>query len=337
MKNNRTYTHYYGLDFLRGISGYGVAVCHYFAFIYQNSFSEYLSFIFVEFFFILSGFVLFPQLLKVLENKNNLLIFYQRRWIRTLPLYFVCLLLISFIFNKVFTLDFYKYFFFIQDIIPNFLNDAYYPIVWSLSIEEFFYLIFPLILILLKDNKDNNILIKLLFLFVLLISIKFFFIEKFNSQFIRTGTLFRFDAILLGFMLRFVYKKFSFFASLLLLSFFLCLYLYFKDYILLNNEEQFVKFIFILLLQLLSTSALIFFINIEFLISFNFMKKIALLISRQTYSVYLIHMIFIYILMKLNMTSISSFCLYVTLLFTTSSISYYFLEKPLLAMRPKFK
>ena len=112
MKNNRTYTHYYGLDFLRGISGYGVAVCHYFAFIYQNSFSEYLSFIFVEFFFILSGFVLFPQLLKVLENKNNLLIFYQRRWIRTLPLYFVCLLLISFIFNKVFTLDFYKYFFF---------------------------------------------------------------------------------------------------------------------------------------------------------------------------------------------------------------------------------
>ena len=176
-----------------------------------------------------------------------------------------------------------------------------------------------------------------MFLFVLLISIKFFFIEKFNSQFIRTGTLFRFDAILLGFMLRFVYKKFSFFASLLLLSFFLCLYLYFKDYILLNNEEQFVKFIFILLLQLLSTSALIFFINIEFLISFNFMKKIALLISRQTYSVYLIHMIFIYILMKLNMTSISSFCLYVTLLFTTSSISYYFLEKPLLAMRPKFK
>ena len=334
MKNNRTYTHYYGLDFLRGISGYGVAVCHYFAFIYQNSFSEYLSFVFVEFFFILSGFVLFPQLFKVLENKNNLLIFYQRRWIRTLPLYFVCLLLISFIFNKVFTLDFYKYFFFIQDIIPNFLNEAYYPIVWSLSIEEFFYLIFPLILILLKDN---NILIKLLFFFVLLILIKFFFIEKFDSEFFRTGTLFRFDAILLGFMLRFVYKKFSFFISLFLLSFFLCLYLYFKDYFLFNNEEQFVKFVFILLLQLLSTSALIFFIKIEFLINSNFMKKIALLISRQTYSVYLTHMIFIYILMKLNMTILGGFSLYMVLLFTTSSISYYFLEKPLLAMRPKFK
>ena len=138
-------------------------------------------------------------------------------------------------------------------------------------------------------------------------------------------------------MLRFVYKKFSFFISLFLLSFFLCLYLYFKDYFLFNNEEHFVKFVFILLLQLLSTSALIFFINIEFLINSNFMKKIALLISRQTYSVYLTHMIFIYILMKLNMTILGGFSLYMVLLFTTSSISYFFLEKPLLAMRPKFK
>ena len=42
--------HYYGLDLLRGISGYGVAICHFYAFIYANEILEYLSFIFVEFF-----------------------------------------------------------------------------------------------------------------------------------------------------------------------------------------------------------------------------------------------------------------------------------------------
>ena len=74
---NQTQKHFYGLDLLRGISGYGVAICHFFAFIYNNTFLEYLSFIFVEFFFVLSGFVLFPQLMRVLDNKNNLLIFYK--------------------------------------------------------------------------------------------------------------------------------------------------------------------------------------------------------------------------------------------------------------------
>ena len=93
--------HFYGLDLLRGISGYGVAICHFYAFVYQNVFLEYLSFIFVEFFFVLSGFVLFPQLLKILDNKKNLVVFYKRRWLRTLPLYFICLVIISIMFNVV--------------------------------------------------------------------------------------------------------------------------------------------------------------------------------------------------------------------------------------------
>ena len=198
--------HFYGLDLLRGISGYGVAICHFYAFIYKNEFLEYLSFIFVEFFFVLSGFVLFPQLLKILENKKNLLIFYKRRWLRTLPLFFICLIIISMMFEKFLTLDFFKYFFFLQDIIPDFLEVKYYPVVWSLSIEEFFYLIFPIFLLFV--NKEN-LLQKCLYLLLFLIFIKIFFVSYFDSYFIRTGTLFRFDAILLGFLMRYVYLKFD--------------------------------------------------------------------------------------------------------------------------------
>ena len=68
-KDNNYFT---SLDFLRGLSGYGVAVTHFYAFLYGNAFMEYLSFLFVEFFFILSGFVLFPQLIQVLNNSRNL-------------------------------------------------------------------------------------------------------------------------------------------------------------------------------------------------------------------------------------------------------------------------
>ena len=47
---NKQNYHYSSLDLLRGISGYGVAICHFYAFLYSNIFFEYMSFLFVEFF-----------------------------------------------------------------------------------------------------------------------------------------------------------------------------------------------------------------------------------------------------------------------------------------------
>ena len=332
-KENQVYNHYYGLDLLRGISGYGVAVCHFYAFIYKNTFLEYLSFVFVEFFFVLSGFVLFPQLLKILENKKNLFIFYKRRWLRTLPLYFIILITISLMFNKFLTLDFIKYFFFIQDLVPNFLEESYFPVVWSLSIEEFFYLFFPIFLILVK-KKD--LLIKTIYLFISILLVKTLFVTHYDASFLRTGTLFRFDAILLGFLLRYIYLKFSFFQSVISSFIFLSTYIFFKDFILDNSDLFLVKFGFIILLQLLSSSILIFFLNIEFLIRFNLFKKIASLVAKQTYSVYLTHMILIYSLIGFEINPFNKFSLYIILLFAISIVSYYFIEKPILKTRPKY-
>ncbi len=106
--------YYYSLDLFRGFCGYGVAISHLYAFAYENIYMEYMSLIFAEFFFLLSGFVLYPQLIKVINNKKNLVIFYKRRWMRTLPLFFIVLLLISALTGQLFSLDFFKYFFLIQ-------------------------------------------------------------------------------------------------------------------------------------------------------------------------------------------------------------------------------
>ena len=330
---NQTQKHFYGLDLLRGISGYGVAICHFFAFIYNNTFLEYLSFIFVEFFFVLSGFVLFPQLMRVLDNKNNLLIFYKRRWLRTLPLYFICLIMISLMFNKFLTLDFFKYLIFAQDLVPGFLEKNYFPIVWSLSIEEFFYLLFPLVLFFISKT---NFATKIMYLFIFLVLIKFYFVSFFDSTFVRTGTFFRIDAIFLGFLLRYAYLKFNFYNSIILSLFFTLTYIFLQDFILDNSNEPLIKFGFVILLQLLSASVLIFFLKIEPIFQFTVIKKISTLVSKQTYAVYLTHMIFLYILIDLDFNILNKFLLYVALLFLTSTVSYTFIEKPILDVRPKF-
>tara|TARA_X000000368_G_scaffold385548_1_gene344892 strand:- start:409 stop:792 length:384 start_codon:yes stop_codon:yes gene_type:complete len=124
--------------------------------------------------------------------------------------------------------------------------------------------------------------------------------------------------------------------SILISLFLSFLYVFLKDFILLNQNILFIKFSFIILLQVLSSFILIFFLKIEFLTKFVFFKKISILISKQTYSVYLLHMIFIYLLIDLNLNAAIKFTIYVFLLIALSTITYYFVEKPILKTRPKY-
>ena len=333
--NTKQNKHLNSLDLLRGISGYGVAICHFYAFLYNNANLEYLSFLFVEFFFVLSGFVLFPQLLLVLKDKRNILRFYMRRWLRTIPLFLICLIMISLIFNEVFTGNFFKYIFFIQDIKPNFLSNAYYPIVWSLSIEEFFYVIFPIIIIFFGQKNFIN---KVFFLFVFLILIKFVTCNYFDTDYFRTGTLLRFDAILVGFILRYFYGKIeNRFFLVALFPILLFALFYFQETFLAVSQSNYIKILFILFLQFISAVTLIIFINLESLIKSKAIIRFSNIISRQTYSVYLTHLIFIYIFTKLQTNHFIVLSIYIIMLFITSSFLYNFIEKPILKKRPKLK
>ena len=328
--------HYHSLDLFRGFCGYGVAFCHIHAFIYNNTHLEYFSLLFVEFFFVLSGYVLYPQLLRITNHKYNLFIFYQRRWIRTLPLYFICLILVSFFFDQLWSKDFLKYLFFIQKIIPNNVSSDYYFVAWSLSIEEIFYLIFPIFLILFGKK---NIFKKILLLFFLILILKFIFCNYTNSNFYRTGTLFRFDAILAGFILRhFQEKLFNFkFYSLFLFIIFIYIFYYSESYIWANQEDYFVKIAFIFLLQLISLLTLSAFLFIEPIMKFRLIKNFSALISKQTYSVYLIHVILIWLLQEIQFVFFNKVFIYILSLFILSTLIYYFIENPLLKKRIKLK
>lgn len=107
----------------------------------------------VAIFFVLSGYLIGGILIRILNKENaitfvNLLDFWKRRWMRTLPAYLVVL-----IFLLIYTAamypdkippEWYKFFFFTQNLFtqrPGFFAEA-----WSLSIEEWFYLSVPLLL-----------------------------------------------------------------------------------------------------------------------------------------------------------------------------------------------
>lgn len=161
--NNRIF----GLDILRSAAIIFVIIQH-----GQNLLPGKYSFLIrfftldgVTIFFVLSGFLIGSILIKTFEENtsfNSLLQFWIRRWFRTLPLYFLILIISSIIYLPIQNLpdDYYKYFTFTQNLYrphPPFFNEA-----WSLSVEEWFYLLFPCLVLLLffiKKNIKKSVLI----------------------------------------------------------------------------------------------------------------------------------------------------------------------------------
>ena len=322
------------LDLFRGIAGYGVAICHFYYYLYDIDYFQFYSIFFVEFFFVLSGFVLYPQLKRIHENISNTKIFYLRRWYRTIPPYLIALLVYSILFTK-FDLDTLKYLFFIQNISDSFTSFEYFYVAWSLAIEEFFYLLFPIFLIILNKNKFINIT---LFFIVLIYLIKvLYLIYEVNEEFYRIGTFLRLDSIAFGIILRIYFNRINNYlfniASLILILFSMK---YFFDKML--NLSNFDLFLFVLLTQFFSVNMIIIFINFNKFIKNQFIIRIFSLLSKQTYSIYLFHLLFVHFfeINKYFSNSGLLFIYYLVTLFLFSSIFYYFVEKKIMDSRPKY-
>ena len=133
-----------------------------------------LGFIGVELFFVLSGFLIGGILLREIEkgrfeSRRDLVNFWKRRWFRTLPIYLVFLALNAAVFwmeNGVAPLESWRFLTFTQSFAqphPEWFREA-----WSLSVEEWFYLLFPIALLGLRKiwagNSRSFIVCTLLFM-----------------------------------------------------------------------------------------------------------------------------------------------------------------------------
>ena len=324
------------LDLFRGIAGYGVAICHFYYYLYDLDNFQFYSIFFVELFFVLSGFVLFPQLQKVYNNKKNIKIFYFRRWLRTIPPYLIALVCYSIVFLK-FDIDTLKYLLFIQNTFNNFVDSDYFYIAWSLSIEEFFYLIFPIFLIIFNKNKFIHIVI-LFILIIYGIKIAYLLLNNVDGEFYRIGTFLRLDSIAFGILTRIYFNKVrnSLINILSIILVGISMYYFFQDF---QNLTTVKLFLFVLLAQYFSVNIIIIFLNFNKLIVNKFLIRFFAILSSQTYSVYLFHFLFIYLIslnsFLLNIEFI--FIFYLIFLFLFSSFFYYIFEKNIMNNRPVYK
>jgi peptidoglycan/LPS O-acetylase OafA/YrhL len=180
----------------------------------------YLAFAGVEIFFALSGFLIgkiLYDLFMVTRGRltlRNLYNFFLRRWLRTLPLYlivFFLLLMLHIILYQRQEFN-WKYLFFLQNLTtrpPMFFGES-----WSLSVEEWFYFLFPLCMILgsrliilfrlVSGASKSFLIIVLSFILLCQISkIVFYYLLHLNYPF--KIVVFRLDAIAYGILAYWVY------------------------------------------------------------------------------------------------------------------------------------
>ena len=92
------------LDLLRGLAAFSVAIPHYLTLnATDGRGADVLAVTAVEVFFVLSGFVLAPQIRMQVVGRpaENLRIFLVRRWMRTIPPYLVALFCVSYFTGKI--------------------------------------------------------------------------------------------------------------------------------------------------------------------------------------------------------------------------------------------
>lgn len=155
----------FGIDFLRAMAILLVVFAHSTTMIVEFRPFSLVSLPFVtagylgvEVFFVISGFLIGSILIKTLEryktfNPKLLFHFYARRWMRTIPTYFLAVTVFFAIRgwhrNEPFSENLWlliRYLTFTQNIAGT---DQTFGIAWTLAIEEWFYLVFPVSLLLL--------------------------------------------------------------------------------------------------------------------------------------------------------------------------------------------
>ncbi|MBE9666864.1 acyltransferase family protein [Mucilaginibacter boryungensis] len=110
----------------------------------------------VELFFVLSGFLIGIILIKLYHTApvisfESIKVFWIRRWFRTLPNYYLMLIVYIFMFsylnhkNILTKFDTLLYFGFLQNFFSE-IKESFFGVSWSLSIEEWFYIFFPALL-----------------------------------------------------------------------------------------------------------------------------------------------------------------------------------------------
>lgn len=346
-----------GLDILRTVAILLVMISHSKTYL-PRDIQIFLSFFLIDgvaVFFVLSGFLIGRIMIKVFSDEISLrqiVNFWAKRWLRTLPNYYFILLILSTIEalmnGKNITYNLFTYAFFLQNL--YYPIEHFFPESWSLAVEEWFYLIFPVILFLIqfllgKQSKKMIflIIIILIILFANTMRMYYYFDLKIKNYYIYDRyfvrqVITRIDAIIYGVLSAWTYvyypnlfnrhKKRNFILGCLIIL------------IIHNVESQYQPFQYLLSFTLSSVGIMITlpFLNSIKKIKFKSLQKVIIHLSLISYSMYLINfsLVIFWILPLFKIEAdIINFFLFWGITITISTILYKRLELPFLTFRDK--
>jgi len=190
----------FGLDLLRVLAVMAVIVAHAG---YSKIFGIKYGYVAIESFFVMSGFLIGEMLIREFRDGfsfSDLKIFWVKRWYRTLPLYYLVLLL-KFIFLNPDDIgaNILYYVFFMQN---NFYGIEFFAVSWTLVLEEWFYLIVPLVIFLFfrKGIVSNKFYVFTIFIIAVSILLRFLY-GHFRTDLydaVNGNIILRFDAFIIG-------------------------------------------------------------------------------------------------------------------------------------------
>lgn len=359
----------FGLDVVRALAIILIICSHATLLLFPDSQStiiktiQFFGTIGVDLFFVLSGFLIGTILIKhIAHNKTSIkdfINFWLRRWLRTLPNYYLVLIInigLLFLFNLDAPNQLYKYFFFLQNLSqkqPDFFTES-----WSLTIEEFAYIIGPVCLILLgaifKKVTKWMFLLTTLVIIASAIYHRFLFdnmasiaIQDFSwSKSLRKVVVYRIDSIYYGFIgAFFAFYYSSTWVRYKYISFIIGVLLFIGTHLLILfnqlNPDSFSTFFNVYYLSLLSISILLTFPMFSNWQSSQFLSKTITNISLWSYSIYLINYSIVLLSIQhftknLELTYVGKFgllFLYLVITFVLSYLLFTFFEYPILKFR----
>jgi len=297
--------------------------------------------------------VLAPQILMCIEEKRwrNLGIFLMRRWMRTIPPYVVALICASVLLGELGSADFFRYLFYVQNLCEQANHDDYFSIAWSLSVEEWFYLVFPAIIFvisILLARRDIGTTFTAAVLFIATITVVrtlYGPLDDWGAG-LRRVVIFRIDSIAYGFLLYVTIHRarrnilgqlpmLAVFASLLL-SIALALWLTLEID---HTGSAAAKHILPFMAVLLGATAIMLAVKVEHRFQLHpRLSNCGLFLGRVSYSIYLFHIIFVMVLAAALASAplMLQFALYLFVMLVFSTLFFAGFERPILRARPRY-
>ncbi len=219
----------FGLDLMRAVAILMVLFAHC-VWLFPESdgmFTQILNlcgFLGVEIFFVLSGFligrILYKMYVQTDFHLSDLTKFLKRRWFRTLPNYYLVLLIN---FGIAFLIGYnipepWKYFLFLQNFASPLL--PFFPESWSLSVEEFAYVFLPISLLgvgfIKSKSRSALFVLTVILLIVICIVLKILYhqntlntnLTQWNLS-LKSVVIYRVDAIFIGVLFSWIFSEFA--------------------------------------------------------------------------------------------------------------------------------